>query len=337
MLTHFRVPFCDFLVAMASRSNTPKAHNGAGSRRHDSSKLRKQGPKLGGKTGSLKVGLDSRMTASADHDNPITKFMLERIEDFSAECKRLRDKSPLIEYKALIDRFRLIVTKLGGLEHEVALAALNEEFRAASCESRDAWRGIWRKFREHRQRARILDEEYKARQREGAQLLADLEKSCEKLNDDFPEQNVSFRSCIDAAKAADDLDLNMGSMWRSGSWQFLLIDLYAFSVYVRYHFAKATFFLFRHSFIAVTSIVIFGFGMSFVMRGTSNTLSELHPQWPWLGAAVAVFGYWMKKYYIDPKIRKLQTKLETRRLSPLAFHLHLARTMALYSRTASRG
>lgn len=49
------------------------------------------------------------MDEAANRDNPIQGFMLERIEDFWAECKRLKDKGPLIEYKALIDTFRLTV------------------------------------------------------------------------------------------------------------------------------------------------------------------------------------------------------------------------------------
>ena len=272
----------------------------------------------------------------ADHNNPIQKYILECIEIFSTECKRLKDKQPLIEYKALIDTLQLTVLKLGGLEHEVALAALDKEFKAASCESREAWSGIWKKFHSHRILARTLDTEHQAFKRDGDRLLADMKKSYGELGDEFPELKESFHRCIDEAKAVTNKDLNLSDMWRSGSWQLLFIDLYAFTVFLRYHFAKVTFFLFRHSFIALTSFIIFGFGMTFLVRGTSTVLSELHPQWPWIGAAVAFFGYWIKKYYIDPKIRKLQIKLEARRLRLLAFHVHLARSMALYSRTTSR-
>lgn len=275
----------------------------------------------------------------SDHgiqEEPIQKYILERFADFSDECKRLRDKGPIIEYKALVDSFQLIVTKLGDLEHEVALATLNKEFRAASREAREAWSGIWRKFHEHRQRAKILDVEHKARQKEEAQLIAELEKSYSEFDDDFPEMKASLRSCLDAMKVAADVDLNPGTMWRSGSWHFLLVDLYGLSVYVRYYFAKGAFFVFRHSFIVITSIILLGLAMSRVSGEISKILTQLNPQWPWVGAAVAIFWSWMKKYYVDPKMKRLQTKLETRRLRPLAFHVHLARTMALYSRTLER-
>lgn len=171
------------------------------------------------------------MHEPADHDNPIVTYMLERIEDFTEECKRLRDEGPLIEYVALTDTFRLIVVKLGGLEHEVALAALNDEFRAASHESRDAWRAIWRRFRELHERARSHDAEHKARQKKGAELHAAMEKSYREMSDKHPEMKAAFRSCLDATKAAAKLDLNPAKFWRSGKWQFLRIDLHAFSVF----------------------------------------------------------------------------------------------------------
>lgn len=276
------------------------------------------------------------MQEPVDQNNPIVEYMLDRIEDFTEECKRLRDEGPLIEYVALTDTFRMIVMKLGGLEHEVALAALNDEFRAASHESRDAWRAIWRRFRELHERARSLDAAHKARQKRGAEHYAAMEKSYRQMTEKHPKIKASFRRYLDATQAGAKLDFNPGKIWRSGKWQVLLIDLHAFSVFFRYLIAKVAFIVFRHSFIVITSIALFGFGMAFVMRGTASTLSELYPQWPWIGVAIAAFGYWAKKYYIDPKIRKLQIELETRRLIPLAFQLHLARTMALYSRTADR-
>jgi hypothetical protein len=274
------------------------------------------------------------MNVRATQNNPIEKYMLDQIAHFSKECKRLGDKGPLVEYKALIDSFRQIVTKLGGLEHEVALDALKQEFRAASRESRDAWNGIWKTFRDHRQKAKRYDAEHKALKK--AVVIADLEKSYANLGTGFPEMKAAIDSCRNAMELSTNTDLNPGAMWRFGSWHFLLADLYRFTIYVRYYIAKGRFFLFRHSFTIVTSIIVLGVVMSVVLGELKVILSEIYPQLTWTGIAVVFIWGWVKKYYVDPKIKRLEKKLETRRLLPLAFHLHIVRTMALYSKTAER-
>jgi hypothetical protein len=281
--------------------------------------------------------LGSKLTSAPPQTKtPIEKFMVGRISDFTKQCKRLRDKGPLTEYKALIDAFQFVVFKLGTLEHEVALAKLDSDFQYASKESSDAWREIWRDFREHRRKAREADEFSAESHKREAELVAELENAYLEMGMEHRELRESFRDALDAAKAGMSIDIGMGRTWRRSSWLFLLINLYAFTANLRYFVAKVSFFIFRHTFIFATSIIFLGLIYSETSRLGIATITTLYPQWPWLGLALTLFGYFAKKYYFDPKFRKWQIKLESRRLRRLSFQLHIVRTLALYSRTLSR-
>ena len=267
---------------------------------------------------------------------PVAKYMADRMQDFLKECKRLRDKQPLIDYKSLTDTYFFVVTRLGTLEHEVALGRLDLEFRAATRETLDAWRQMWRDFREHRERASEADRIFGQHSAEEKRLLADLEDSAKNMPEGPQELQDAFREAVDAAKDAMSVDVDAGSAWRRSSWLFLRVNLQAFLIYMRYYTAKASFFIFRHSFIFVTSILALGLGYSETSRAAIGRLAALHPQWPWLSVVLAIAGYLLKKYIVDPQLKKLQVRLETKRLKRLALKLHLLRTMALYSRTLRR-
>lgn len=268
-------------------------------------------------------------------ENPFQQFFTDRINHFAEEAKRLKDRQPLVEYKGLIDTFYFIGKKLGTVEHEVALAKVACEFKLASIESKDARRTIWRDFKIARARAIATEKSMAESDRKATELLADLEESYSALPED-DELRQSMRSVLDAAHRTNVAGNGLGKGWRKGAWLTLYVNLSAYTVYSRYAYAKGMFFLFRHSFIFLTAILIFGIAYSQASRSGAESLASVLPQWPWAIGLLTVAGYVFKKYIIDPRLKKLQVKLEAKRLRRLAFHLHVVRTMALVSRTVRR-
>lgn len=268
-------------------------------------------------------------------ENPFQQFFVDRIDHFAEEAKRLNDRQPLVEYKGLIDTFYFIGKKLGTVEHEVALAKVASEFKLAAAESADARRTIWQDFKISRARAIATEKSMSESDRKAAALLADLEESYAAMPKD-DELRASMRSVLDAAHNATVAGSDLGKGWRKSAWLMLYVNLSAYTVYVRYFFAKTMFFLFRHSFIFLTSILIFGIAYSQASKTAVESLASIFPQWPWAVGVLTVAAYLVKKYIIDPRLKKLQVKLEARRLRRVAFHLHVVRTMALVSRTVRR-
>lgn len=269
-------------------------------------------------------------------ENPFQQFFVDRIDHFAAEAKRLKDRTPLVEYKALVDTFYFIGKKLGTLEHEVALAKVASEFKLASAESGDARRAIWRDFKQQRARSIATEKSMAESDLRASKLLADLEKLYSEMSKDDTDLRTSMRSALDAAHRTTEAGKDFGKGWQNGAWLMLFVNLQAYSVYLRYFYAKAVFFVFRHSFIFITSILLFGIAYSQASKAGIGQLSSLFPQWPWAVGALTVGAYLVKKYYFDPKLKKIQVKLETKRLRRLTFHLHVVRTMALVSRTVRR-
>lgn len=268
-------------------------------------------------------------------ENPLQQFFVDRIDHFAEEAKRLKDRQPLVEYKVLIDTFHFIGKKLGTIEHEVALAKVESEFKLASNESADARRTIWRDFKLARARAVATEKSMSESGRKAAALLGDLEESYAALPED-DKLRASMRSALDAMHRTTNAGNDFGKGWRKSAWLILYVNLSAYTVYIRYAFAKAMFFVFRHSFIFVTSILIFGIAYSQASKTSVEGLASIFPQWSWAVGALTVVAYLIKKYIIDPRLKKLQVKLEAKRLRRLAFHLHVVRTMALVSRTVRR-
>ena len=269
-------------------------------------------------------------------DNPFSVFIDQQIKQFAGEVKRLRDRQPLVDYKALVDTFIFIVEKLGTVEHEVALAKLSSEFKLASTESADAWNQIWRDFKHQRRRAIQTERTFAEHSQQTKTQLADLEQSFSEITTEDEDLRQSMRSCIDAAKRASKIGNEFESGLRKAPWLFLWVDLHSYSVYLRYIIAKLGFFLFRHGFIFLTSILILGIVYSQLTKALIEHFVALAPQWSWFAAALTLGAYVFKKYYFDPKLKKVQIKLETKCLRPLAFQLHIVRTMALMSRTHRR-
>lgn len=255
---------------------------------------------------------------------------------FGAEGKRLRDTKPLEEYKALVDTFFFVGQRLGTIEHESALQRLDEEFGLAWNEGRSVWNMIWKEFYEQRRKAIETEKEFKSGDKESAKLLADLEKTYAEMNHNTEELRVSMRAALDAAQAAEVVGEKLSTGWRKGPWLLLWVNLSIYSVFVRYFIARTGFFLFRHTFIFIVSILVLGIAYSNVTGYLVQSTASIASQWPWLAAVLTILFYALKKYYLDAKMKKFQIALETKRLKPLAFHIHIIRTLALAFRTVER-
>lgn len=266
-------------------------------------------------------------------ENPFLQFILGRIHHFTEESKRLKDRQPLVEYKCLIDTFYFIGKKLGTVEHEVALAKLESELKLAAIESQNARKKIWRDFRRSRAAAIATEHSFSENDRKSAELLTELEKSYAAMPED-DELRASTRSLLDAFHDTTNAEIDLGKGWRKVAWLMLHVNFCVYMVYAKFFLEKTMFFLFRHSFIFLTSILIFGIAYAKASKIGIESLSLLLPQWPYVVGVLTVSAYVIKKYIIDPRLKKLQIKLEARRLRRLAFQLHIVRTMSLVSGTA---
>ncbi|MCC8944204.1 hypothetical protein H8A97_03580 [Bradyrhizobium sp. Arg62] len=264
--------------------------------------------------------------------NPLTDFIGKYIDHFASEARRLHDKTPLIEYKKLVDSLILVTQKLGTLEHGVALAALSEEYKRATREAVQAWREIWRDF--FAARRDVIDVE---RSNQEAEVhIREVEESLASTDYRDEELAEAMRSLLMSAKQANAAEAELSKGWNRGPWLLLWASLQNYTVYLRYFVARLFFSVMRHGFIVLVGILIFGMLFSTLMNLARESISGLATALPWPAVLLAFGAYVLKKYYIDPKVQKLQVKLEARWLSSVALNIHFVRTLALLSRTRSR-
>jgi hypothetical protein len=132
--------------------------------------------------------------------NPLEAYILEQIDHFAEESKRLHDVTPLQEYKAITDAFETIQTTLGTLEHEVALDAAKRQFRIARSDSIDALKEAWTDF----WRLRRLASQSKSREavyeKTGAEHLQHLEESLRDLKEKDSPLYESMARAVEAVR-----------------------------------------------------------------------------------------------------------------------------------------
>lgn len=276
-------------------------------------------------------------TPPATPVDPLTDFIRERIDQLGIECRRLRDKGPLLEYRQLFETMFAVRRELGTPAHEVALDRLNHEYRDAWSESKFAWGQIWESFRRHRGHAEEIHAAFSTYDTEASVTIREIESSLQEATDRDPELTASLRHALDAMKRADAAGRKFASGWNRGPWLFLWADLWIYTVYARYLAARCAVGVLRHSFIIAVAILLFGIGYSKFRDAMTDLISSMSATWPWLTGLTLFGAYLFKKYYVDSKVKKLQVRFETRLLSKLAVHLHFVRAMALLSRTHARG
>lgn len=271
---------------------------------------------------------------TSDQPNPLVDFIGKQIEYFANESRRLRDKGVLVEYKKLVDRLLSIQKKLGTVEHEVALAELSKEYTSARSEALAAWKGIWSTFRAQRGGAKSTASQMKILGNDIAAHIKAIEASLADADQEDAVLVDSTRKALDAMKQAAARRFET-TLWK-GPWLLLLVNLQIYTVFVRYFGARLAFLTVRHSFIVVVLVLIFGMAYSKFTSGVNKVVASLAPASPWLLVAVMFGAYVFKKYYIDPRLKRLQVRIEFRWLSRVALHLHMVRMFALLSRAQSR-
>ncbi len=270
--------------------------------------------------------------------NPAQEFISGQMEHFFAEAKRLRDGTPLVEYKALIDMLALIQRQLGTIDHEGARARISAELKLAASEAVEFWRRTWREFWEQRRRTIEYERSVAAHNSAAKTGLSDLESSYAELrgDDDFRGKfRQGMRSILDDMHHEVNKDVEIG-LSREIPWRMLQINMTIFNLYLRHFVASVSFFVLRHAFIFLWSILILGVAYGLATKALSDRVLGLFPQLWWIILPVVILPPLVKRYGFDPWVRKMQIRWELRRLRLLAFSLHVVRTFALGSRTHRR-
>jgi hypothetical protein len=298
------------------------------------------GLQIPGKEGGLNSGQRACCMTQGEPDymdNPITSYIQGNLEYFTEESKRLSDKGVLQEYWSMASRFLDVERKLGTSDHEAAAKILAEDFvRARSAVVQD-WKETWRSYFRWRTESKDWDRKQRKTQDESKRILADMEAMALERETSDPEAvaalNAQLHRVIEAARAVvDQPPLRLSALPRAA----LLIDLRTFSIYVNYLLARFAFLFLKHSFIVVVVVFACGTLYSKVAAELVNILAA-HVLGLKGNIAILLFAAAVaKKYLLDPRLKRLQFKLESRWLSRLAVKLHSALTLELTSRTARR-
>lgn len=270
--------------------------------------------------------------------NPFEQYVFKQIEHYKSESLRLRSKEPLGSFQQLLQSLQVVEGKLGGLEHEVALDALQNGFSSVRREmlvaAKQSWRNFWR-YRQlanaHAKRERVAREESVRQQQEIRQTIAELKRD----GDDPLIQEMT--ETLEQIAQLDPIDLEFSEPWRAMSWTGLWVDSKLFALYLQYIWARLRVFIQFHAFIFLLPILVVGIGYSIASKQVVSSIASLSPDWLWLGPATLIAAYAVKKYLIDKKLKKIQKKVETRLYKPLAPRLFLARNTALATKTLRMG
>ena len=130
----------------------------------------------------------------------------------------------------------------------------------------------------------------------------------------------------------------LSSVWRKVSWVQLRVNGELLKVYLLYMIHRLRVFLTHQGFIFVVYILVLGIGYSaaFKLLGGYVTNRQWGP--PLLtGIVVTLLPVVLKKYYLDKKVKRRQSKLETKLFLPLSARILVARTLSLVVRTIWQG
>ncbi|MFM0065012.1 hypothetical protein [Paraburkholderia aspalathi] len=271
-----------------------------------------------------------------NNDNPFSEVIRISLEFFTKEGIRLKDKQPLKDYKALADRWLSVRFKLGTFEHEIALYELKRDFKLARNDATAALKKIWIAFRERRAQDKNLKRSIKTFTVETKHVLAEMEQWAAKTEGKHPAAASARISTVQNMVEASEAVKRTYQIQSKFVWYFLQADLLFYSVQVKYLFAKSVFIVLRHVYIIVVFILLFGVGYGWLTGLARELIISASPQTKWLSGALVVGGYFIKKYLIDPRLKKHQIRFESKWLMGLCDRLHEARTAALIARTVER-
>jgi len=271
-----------------------------------------------------------------NNNNPFIEVIRVNLEFFTKEGYRLKDKQPLKDYKALADQWLSVRFKLGTFEHETALYELKQGFELARKDATWALKKIGIAFRENRRRNKNLKRSMEKTHAETKRVLEEMEEWVAEAEDKHSAVTsarvLTLKTMVDASEAVKLTYESQSNL----VWYFLWADLLFYSAQVRYFVARLVFIALRQIYIIVVFILAFGIGYSWLTGFIRELIIGATPQTKWLGGALLVGGYFIKKYMIDPRLKKHQVRFESRWLKGLCDRLHEARTAVLIARTVER-
>ena len=271
-------------------------------------------------------------------NNPYYKYLHEQIDHYKRESLRLGSKEPMQDFLALWQSLQVVQSKLGGLEHDVALAELQKGFSEVRKDilraTRRSWRNFWclRKRAEgYEAQARTAQVEYVERQKNILKLIAEL-----RAEEDYTFVKDMIATLEELAQL-DKVGPDLSEPWRDLAWAGLWVDSKLLVLYLRYVWARARVFLQFHTFVFVLPILVLGIGYSLVSNELVIGIASLAPDWIWLGPSLLVTSYAIKKYIIDKKLKRIQKTIESSLYEPLAWWLFISRNTALARSTFRMG
>lgn len=271
-----------------------------------------------------------------NNEHPIFEVIRVNFEIFKEEGIRLKDKQPIKDYRALAERWLSVRFKLGTFEHETALYELKQDFKLARNDATEALKKIWLAFRERRAQDKNSKRTIDKFQAETKDLLKEMEEWAIKAEGRNYAATSSRVSSMKALAEASEAIKKTHQVHSQFVWYFLWADLLFYSVQVKYLFARSVFISLRHIYIIVVLILICGIGYSWLTGFSKELIIDAAPHVKWLSGALVVAGGFIKKYLIDPRVKKHQIRFESKWLRRLCDRLHEARTAALIGRTMER-
>jgi len=269
---------------------------------------------------------------------PFDQYILEQFELYKKESFRLKSKVPLLNFQDLLQSLQIVEGKLGSLEHEVALDALQKGFKGFFSEVQSAIGQSWRNFWRYRQQAAALAKQEEVARVEAASQQQQIRKTISELEKEGDDPLIhDMRKSFEELAQLESINIEFSGAWHSMSWTGLWVDSKIFALYIQYIRARFRVFLQFHAFIFLLPILVFGIGYSLASKALISSIATISPGWFWVGPVALIASYAAKKYLIDKKIKNLQKRVETRLYKPLAKRLFLARNTALAIKTLRTG
>ena len=270
------------------------------------------------------------MTASI---HPLHTYIMSSLQYFSEESKRLKSKEPVEKFKLIVDAYIRIEEKLGQLDHDVALHTIKIEFKNVRRDIAERAKGALTQFLRYRSLASQQARDEQQRKVDSESYLREFREHIEQLKAIDTALAGDTKDIYDSVVKLEALHFSFSSTWRALSWTGLWIDFQQFGIYVWYLVARTRVFIQFHAFIFLVPILIMGIGYSMFSEFAIRALLSARPPSLWLGPALVVGVYFVKKYFFDKKLKALQKTVEARLLLPLSQRLLLARTLALQVKT----
>jgi len=250
------------------------------------------------------------------------------LDTFSEEAMRLRDKSVLTAAKELLEGFFSVASQLGTKEHDRALVSLNQQLKSAEKYSKASRTNLKQRFvKVFKKPDRRFENELKMHRKKikvGKQHTNPEIIKMQALTRDTITKDIEVASGVETLQN----EINAG---------FLALDLRMhFGVYSRLWFQRSVSFIFKHTFIILTSVIIAGIGYSWVVSQGKTFISKTFNLNFYGIALVLILAGLFKEYILAKQIKSIRLKVERQLLFPVLYHVFHANVQGLLDETMSR-